>query len=622
MNNQRILRSKAQGSQVEKANMATANLSQHEAFKAPATPKGERTDKQYKGDKLSTTKQKMKEAKMSPLLHNKASKKLFTNEIVKGHVAEMVESMNSTPQSSPTHTEPSSSTKKKMLSARNGQLVIQEDDDNEVLSLRAFKPVHKGQAGANYHELQADYNLIQAYQHDQTEYSADETVSEDETTDNEEKQNETEVNLASILRELSSTVKSLEKAVRKINKECVSQEKKVSAIETVQSQDSVKIRGLIEKVDDQEDKINTLMGVVTRQDILIRSLASKIDASYVKENRNNILIYGIPETQGEDCYHEAANFFKNILKLDNAIPLTQAYRIGKGNKRPILAKLKNVNDKTAIYAKTDRLKQLNKSRDRPYFITDQLPEAWAEQKRTNHFFKQQNTKLPVAQQQNVQILKGKLMVDGRPFETPISTPTVRQMCSLSPERKAVLRGLKFIEGNAEEQDKSTFVGYAADVYSTEAVQRFYDAMFLLVPDATHIMCAFKLPGVDIVQTQGYLDDGEHGGGRVLLNILNKNKTTNKALFVTRHYGGQHIGAARFQLIEKAAFSALQRIMDIEKRNKQPLTDEELVTLNRAIAEQAAQKQEQERLNRQHPWNVSEEEQADSDNNDPTVPHAL
>lgn len=374
-------------------------------------------------------------------------------------------------------------------------------------------------------------------------------------------------------------------------------------MQAIQSQDSVKIRGLVDKIDDQEDKINALIGIVIRQDQQIQALNTKLDVGYAREfNKDNILINGIAETPGEDCYHEVANFMKNILKVDKPIPLTQAYRIGKtGARRPILAKLKTVGDKASIYAKIDNLKSVNRGRDKPYFVTDQIPEAWAEKKKTNNYYKQQNFKLPIAQQQKIEIKKGVLMVDDRPHTPSVKALSISQLCNLSTERKKILRDIELIEGSTEEKDESKFVGYAADVRSIDAVQKCYEALWLRIPDATHIICAFKLPGTEVTRTQGFLDDGEHGAGRTLLNILNKHKIVNKAIFVTRHYGGKHIGATRFQLIEKVALAALKEIVQLEKAAKQPLTADELEQLNEQIRQQAEQQELLQQQRNQHPW---------------------
>lgn len=169
--------------------------------------------------------------------------------------------------------------------------------------------------------------------------------------------------------------------------------------------------------------------------------------------------------------------------------------------------------------------------------------------------------------------------------------------------------MQLVEGGTETKDQSTFIGYSAEVYSTNQVQKYYDALRLFNPDATHIMCAFRLLEVNVETSMGAIDDGEHGGARTLLNLLNKGHHVNKALFVIRHYGGQHIGAARFQLIEKVASTALTKLEEQIRSARQPLTQAELQELNNTIRQQELQKlKEQEEL-KKNPWYTPDEEDA-------------
>lgn len=189
------------------------------------------------------------------------------------------------------------------------------------------------------------------------------------------------------------------------------------------------------------------------------------------------------------------------------------------------------------------------------------------------------------------------------YKPPIAPLTVHQKCNITPERKAVLRSLEIIKGSTEQECNSVFVGYAANAYSIEQVQNLYDALCLQIPDATHIACAFQLPGTDIAKCQGSIDDGEYGAGRTLLNILHNAKIQNKAIFVTRHYGGQHIGALRFKLIEKVAQAALDKILQQEKDARKPLTQQELQELNQQIAQQEQQRKEELQKLQQNPWHT-------------------
>lgn len=606
MENQRNLRSKTGASQAN-TNMAANDLhasKDTQLFKTPVKQltKNEKGEKPLKIDKTTSSKKKATSNEIrdkKETMENPLNQQLFHKDVDREKSVEETEHINQTPKSSPAQTNLQNSTRKKMLSTRNGQLIVEIDDTLHPLE-QHDQQVQRSRLHASLNSQQPPANdPYTEYQHDQSSQDglSDAQESEEECDD----EDNSSQDLTQILRELSSTVKRLEKTIGKIDKGSRTTNRQVSAIETIQSQDSVKIRGLVDKIDDQEDKINALIGIVIKQDQQIQALTNKIDVNYVKENKNNLFINGVAETPGEDCYREVTNFFKNVLKIEKPIHLTQAFRVGKGPKRPILAKLKTVGDKADIYTKTDKLREINRGRDNPYFIADQIPDAWAEKKRVNNFFKQQNARLPIAHQHQVEVKKGTLLINKKPYVPAVRALTTAERCNMSPEQKRVLRQLEIVEGPPEQHESSKFCGYAAEAYSTDKVQKLYEAMCLRVPDATHIMCAYRFPGLDLTESQGFIDNGEHGAGRLLLNLLQKNKIQNKVVFVTRHYGGQHIGPKRFQLIEKAASAAISILLKKESDARKPLTPEQLQELNQQIQQQASQRQQEQLQLAQNPW---------------------
>lgn len=397
--------------------------------------------------------------------------------------------------------------------------------------------------------------------------------------------------LISLLRTLNTTVKKLENKLDNMEKEKKQVSERIDKVELVQSQETQQLRGLIEKIDDHDDKIEALIGIVVRQDIEIQELKKKQNAAYVQNTANNIIISGIPLTQNENCFAEAAHFFKTKLKIDKRIPMKAAKRMGRGEGRPMMVTLTDINDKAVIFQKLNNLKAINKGRQNPYFVTDQLPEAWAERRRVIHFMKQQNKKLPDAQQLKMAVKRGELMINNKSYDPPLQPPSVSDLMSLSSERRRVIRQLKLLESESEEKDDSIFVGYTAQAFSLREVENYYLNIRLAEPEATHIMCAFQLPGDDFSQSQGFFDDGEHGGGRVLMQALLKLDVYNQVVFVTRHYGGKHLGPTRFQMIERCANQALEKLQIQIRRNCQPPTQQELDEfIQQQRKEQAAQRQ--------------------------------
>lgn len=579
-------RLRSQGSSVgsNMADEAHEEKCRNQSSKATKT-KGENTDKcktqvvkdaSNEGDKTAKTTSKVKASSVTASTSNINKSLPNMPSINRGFVAGRVDQINATPDSTPVPNTPKTQSKIKMLSMKNGQLLLQEDDT-------------------------VDQACMQANNHDENRSQKSITNSVDCPSDDESQEEETEQNLATILQELTNTVKKLEKSIRKMNVDQKRQDNKVSAMDSLQSQQATTLRGIVDKLDDQDDKIEMLIGIVARQDLQIQALTHKMDASYVRDNKLNILISGMAETQGKNCFHEVANFFKNVLKIDKAITLVQANRIGVGSAGPMLVKVRSMDDKSLIYKNVSKLKQINKGRARPYFIADQLPESWAENRRFNHYVKLQNQKLPSAQQTSTEVTKGKLHLNNVPYEPPIKIKSVHELCHIAPERKQMLCNLQFVEGSRETQDSSIFTGFAAEIYSAQQVQNYYDALRLFHPEATHIVCAYKLPGTNLATSFGAIDDGEYGGSRVLLGLLNKGKHVNKALFVMQIYGGQHIGALRFQLMEKVAQVALDNLCKEQRLARQPLTDQQLQELNEEIRQQELAKLQKQQEMKNNPW---------------------
>ena len=87
-----------------------------------------------------------------------------------------------------------------------------------------------------------------------------------------------------------------------------------------------------------------------------------------------------------------------------------------------------------------------------------------------------------------------------------------------------------------------------DVKSIEEVQNVYYRMKAEHMSATHVMCGFRIFGSRFHELQNAQDDGEHGGGRCILDVLKEQKIWNVAVFVARYHNGPRLGGQRFEII--------------------------------------------------------------------------
>lgn len=75
------------------------------------------------------------------------------------------------------------------------------------------------------------------------------------------------------------------------------------------------------------------------------------------------------------------------------------------------------------------------------------------------------------------------------------------------------------------------------------------------PSCSHIIAAF-VGGDD---TYAFQDDGEFGAGLRLTRFIQSQGYADVVILVARRYGGQHIGAQRFQVMNELALEALRKL---------------------------------------------------------------
>ncbi|KAG7401986.1 hypothetical protein PHYBOEH_008507 [Phytophthora boehmeriae] len=134
-----------------------------------------------------------------------------------------------------------------------------------------------------------------------------------------------------------------------------------------------------------------------------------------------------------------------------------------------------------------------------------------------------------------------------------------------PEREAVIAPL-IVHGTTIVDRKSTFIAHACPVTCVEDVRSF---LALLLDDrkierAIHNMLAYRIIGDFTVKDND--EDGEHGAGSKLSNLLELLKAENVAVVVTRWYGGIKLGPDRFKHINASARQVLEDGGFLEEKN--------------------------------------------------------
>ena len=156
------------------------------------------------------------------------------------------------------------------------------------------------------------------------------------------------------------------------------------------------------------------------------------------------------------------------------------------------------------------------------------------------------------------VQKGKLLVNGKAFESGIIVPDAYKLLKLKSDEIEELNKQEIMRGSTVNCEDSSFVGFVCDAQSFEEVNKAYEWVKFHNHNARHIICACKIPGNTVLNSEGYEDADEHGAGIKLLEYMESANLESRALFVARFYDGQHIGPQRFQCIIDAAKSAVNQ----------------------------------------------------------------
>ncbi len=124
-------------------------------------------------------------------------------------------------------------------------------------------------------------------------------------------------------------------------------------------------------------KLKYLNSEVTNSKKRERDLQWKAIDCEARSRRNNLLFYGIPEEQGEDCFRSAEKFIKNELKISQPVVLQRAHRLGKptppnaigqrvSQPRPIIVNFMDFRQRESVRAARIQLRH-------PFGISEDFP---------------------------------------------------------------------------------------------------------------------------------------------------------------------------------------------------------------------------------------------------------
>ena len=310
---------------------------------------------------------------------------------------------------------------------------------------------------------------------------------------------------------------------------------------------------------------HTLQGIVQRQSTHIAMLNDKVVDLTTRSMENNLIISGLEDDEKKEISRpKAVSFLKDMVELDMEkseidAGILVAHRMGtyvKDKHRAMIIRcIPSLKEK--ILENKENLKGKKNSQERPYYINTQLPESVQEKKRENRQLikkiKDSEQNLNKNDKSKIEVKKGKVYVEGTPQRKYLQ-PIQPSDLFPSVEERAKWDKIKLVSSDVTSIEGNDFVGFATATSQFQDVKRAYRKLRSLYPTRDHIVAAYRLKN----GYTGFQDDGEHGAGHRLLDILKELGSKDVAIFAIRAFAG-HIGPKRFQAYSDTTKQAIERL---------------------------------------------------------------
>jgi hypothetical protein len=293
-------------------------------------------------------------------------------------------------------------------------------------------------------------------------------------------------------------------------------------------------------------------GRLTRVEKDLGEAKEKIIDLTSRSMRDNLIFKNVVETEGEDVEVKITNILKNDLKMNvsdcDTIDIKRAHRVGKTSQkyhRNIVACFSSKSKSTIMR----HLKNLPKDGIK---ITEQYPPEihMRRNKLWPQFIEAKDN------QQEARFNMDKLIVNNKVIHPPKD-----KVVDINLDVSARSLTLTSKHTPVTTKDSNHFQGHTIPVTSYDDV---VPAIRTLCSDqrvagSSHLVYAYKI-GNEHSYISNFEDDGEWGGGREVMKVLDDNNLFNYVVAVTRWNGVKTLGQSRFKLIEDTAKKAVSSIV--------------------------------------------------------------
>ena len=320
-------------------------------------------------------------------------------------------------------------------------------------------------------------------------------------------------------------------------------------------------------LEELKSEVGLMKQLALKQNQVIENLKHECEDLCNRSMRNNVLFHNIPEGgNGEPEAKVLEMLRKTKMSECDTISFERVHRLGQvqpkaKSPRPIVAKLLSCKDVQKLITHG---KSLPKGVGLPY-ITPQYSLGLREKRKSLVQYADGLKKSSPPDSLHTKLVYDKLWINGQLQKDPLPRPTPADVLNLpSIEREDLEKSSpQLIQGDSISRSGHVFQATIAEVKSMSEVRMAYKKLIAipLCMGAAHNIAAYSLYNAKTADsTQGWQDDGDHGAGRFLAQILQRHNAKNVVIFLTRRFqSSSHMGPSRFTAMEEACASAIMKL---------------------------------------------------------------
>ena len=331
-----------------------------------------------------------------------------------------------------------------------------------------------------------------------------------------------------------------------------------------------KTQKIVTAIDDYEKKLaanevkwknqeirNTVQeGAIGRLNCIVTELQTKIERMEIQNAKKMLIISGFYASEKRNvCRQQLEYFFSHDMGVD--IEIEELYFSGSFTPPNIIITLQSQAEKRMIYRNIGKIKTFVNRDGRKIIFKDFLLAAEHEKRKYQEDVKRENESRSPELQQDISFRGNRVLISGMELPQYVTVPDPTKVLQMKQQELEKIMNLDVKYGPQLVAEGNTIMAAAKDVADFTDVNNAYLAVKLKYAGARHIVAAWNIPTELKIDGQNFCDDGDHGIGREILNMMKENDISHKAVFLIR-YCSKKLQQVRFDMYKTAFIKLLEK----------------------------------------------------------------